>query len=238
MIARIIPILLAFMLAAPVSAQTPAPFEYGPRPPLSVFDPSGFLPPEAVKEISDPLNAIYKNEGIDVVVVILKDLENAPPEHVARRFAREWCTSAIQCVVLHVPGSKDSPWIIPQGKLVDVIEPALIRQTVEEAQHRAARETKEPDKVRAAATEAADMLRFWTNEHKNLSEFLQSRASEIRTEQAANSRLWKVSTLLVVLSLILIATVTPLSNATRNSRHMIRAVFERVSWLAADFRVQ
>ncbi|MEO5713178.1 MAG: TPM domain-containing protein [Luteolibacter sp.] len=202
MIARIIPVLFAFVLGGLALAQSPEPFEYGSRPPLSVFDPGGFLDPAVVKQISDPLTTIQKNEGIDVLVIVLPDLENAPPEHVARRFAKAWCSSPIQCVVLHVPGRKDSPWIVPAGKLVEVLEPDQVRQAVEDGQRRAALENNEPDKVRAAATEAADMLRYWTNNLINRTEMMQTERTKMRAQLESKARLWRLGALLTAASII------------------------------------
>ncbi len=209
MIARIFPFLLAIILACPALAQAPEPFEYGPRPPLSVFDPSAFLNPEVVKEISDPLATILKNEGIDILVIVLADLEGAPPEHVARRFAKAWCGSPIHCVVLHVPGRSDSPWIVPAGKLIELLEPEQVRRAVEDGQRRAALETKEPAKVRAASTEAADMLRYWTNNVINRNEIMQTERTKMRVQLETKARLWRLVALLTAASLIpLVAGIT------------------------------
>ena len=91
MIVKLIPVVLALVFSGPLFAQGTGDFdagprkvfEYGPRPPLSVFDPNGFLDPAQVKAVSDPLAAFYQKEGIDVIVVVVPDLGNAPPEHVA-----------------------------------------------------------------------------------------------------------------------------------------------------------
>lgn len=202
MIARLLPLLIAFVLGGIALAQSQEPFEYGSRPPLSVFDPGGFLDPTVLKDISDPLATIQKNEGIDILVIVLPDLENAPPEHVARRFAKAWCSSPIHCVVLHVPGRRDSPWIVPAGKLVDVLEPDQVRRSVEDGQRRASLETKEPEKVRAAATEAADMLRYWTNNVLNRSEMMQTERTKMRVQLENKARLWRLAALLTVASII------------------------------------
>lgn len=202
MITRFLTIFITFLFTVPAFAQAPVPFEFGPRPPLSVFDPSGFLNPELVKEISDPLTTIYKNEGIDVLVVVLTDLKDAPPEHVAKRFAQAWCTSPIHCVVVHVPGRRDSPWIVPAGKLLDAVEPEKIRQAIEAGQSRAAREPKEPEKVRAAATEAADMLRYWTNSVANRTITIQTERTKMRARMEHEARLWRMGLLLAAASVI------------------------------------
>ena len=202
MIARLLTILFAFLFALPAFSQPAEPFEYGPRPPLSVFDPSGFLNPELVKKISDPLKVIHDKEHIDVLVVILTDLEGAPPEHVARRFAKAWCATPNHSVVLHVPGNKDSPWIVPAGQMIDALRPEEVRQSIEEAQHRAARETAEPDKVRAASVEAADMLRYWTSTALNRSEMMKTETAKFQENARTRARMWRLAAILGAASVI------------------------------------
>ncbi len=210
MIARLLLIILAVFLAGPLCAQGSAEFqpalrpafEYGPRPPQSVFDPSGYLDPGLVKAISDSLEAHFKKEGIDVVVVVLTDLGKAPPEHVARSFAAAWCVSPVHCVVLHVPGRVGSPWIIPDGKLVEHLNPAQVQQAVNDARRRAASEAKDPDKVNAAATEAADLLRFWLANALNRTEMIQFESARMRQELETKSRQWKIATMVAAASAI------------------------------------
>lgn len=193
---------IMLLLMAMIAALSAADFEYGLRPPSSVFDPNGFLEPRTVKEISEPLARIYKNEGIDVIVIVLPDIGDAPPAHVAGRFAAEWCTSPIHAVVLHVPGRKDGPWIVPLGRLIEGIEPAKLSQSVADAVRRAAREPGEPAKVRAAATEAADMLRFWTGTAINRREYIETARTQIRLEQETKARHWRIAMLTAAASFI------------------------------------
>lgn len=202
MVPKILTVLFAFCLAFHASAQVPKNFEYGPRPPLSVFDPTGFLNPQLAKSISDPLTKIYQKEKIDVLVVVLTDLAGAPPEHVAKRFAQAWCTANIHAVVLHVPGRKDSPWIVPAGKLLEILNPKEVLKSLEEAQRRAAKEVTEPDKVKAAATEAADMLRYWTSNLINHSEQVQTERSQWIQKATEKARFRKMGLLLLAASTI------------------------------------
>jgi hypothetical protein len=210
MIRRFIPLILVIVFASPLFAQgagdfesTPRQaFEYGPRPPLSVFDPKGFLAPPQLKAISDPLAAYFQKEGIDVIVVMLADLGNAPPEHVARSFATAWCASPLHCIVLHVPGREDSPWIVPNGRLVGHLNPDQVQQAVANARRRAASEPKDPDKVRAAANEAADMLRYWMANAINRSDMIQTESARIRSELETRSRQWKVGVMVTIASVI------------------------------------
>ncbi len=202
MIARTLALLL--WLFAALTARALDTFEYGPRPPLQVFDPEGFLDAKVIKEISTPL-AMRKREGIDVIVVLLKDLQGAPPDHVAAEFAAAWCDTPLHCVVLHVPGRPDSPWIVPQGKLLSALNPELIRRAVGDAQRRTAAETTDAGKVRAAATEAADMLRYWHATALNTSDLLVSHSEKMRMEAEARHFRLKLILFLAAASLAPIA---------------------------------
>lgn len=188
MISRLTILIAACLAALCMTASAAGDFEYGGRPPGSVFDPENFLDQATLNEISQPLSRILRDEGVDVIVVILKDLEGAPPEHVAGRFANAWCESPIHAVVLHVPGREDSPWIVPNGDLIDSIKPEVVSQKVAEAVRNSAREPKEPEKVRAAANEAADMLRYWLNNAINRSEYLQTERTKIHLELETKAR--------------------------------------------------
>jgi hypothetical protein len=129
-----------------------------------VFDQPGTLPAARLDEIAAELAQIRAKEGLDVIVVILKTLAGAPPAQVAQRFADAWCNPLFHSVVLHVPGDSGGPWIVPGGKLLRLFSPAAVKDTVAQAQRRVACEVAEPDKVRAAATEASDMLRIWAGD--------------------------------------------------------------------------
>jgi len=195
MIKRLAIVLSGLLSALGTAAQKVEDFEYGQRPPLAVFDPKGFLEPQTLKQISDPLAKVFKDEHIDVIVVILDDLGGAPPEHVARRFAAAWCDSPIHAVVLHVPGRDDSPWIVPAGKIVDTLKPEILEEKINEAKRDASREPDEQGKVRTASTEAADMLRYWMYNAVNRSVYLQSAVAEIRAEHEKKAKQWRIAML-------------------------------------------
>ncbi len=203
MISRTLMPLLAFLLAVvcPTAANS-ADFEYGGRPPGSVFDPESVLDPATLAGISGPLERILRDEGVDVVVAILPSLDGAPPEFVAGRLAKAWCESPIHAVVLHVPGNKESPWIAPDGNLIDTIKPEVVAQKVADARRNASREPDEQAKVRAAATEAADMLRYWMRNAINRGEFLQTERTKIRLDLETKARQKRIALLVVAASAI------------------------------------
>ncbi len=195
---------LSLLLAITAFAAEKPPFEYGPRPQLSVFDPYQVLDPSQLKEISDPLIRNLKVEGVDVIVVVLKDTGNAPPEHVAKQFADAWCDSMIHCVVLHVPGRIDSPWIVPAGRVIDEINNDKALLEVTDRQRRARAETDDLHKVESAAEEASDMLRIWMKHDIIRSEKIQSEAARIRREQDDFARTKQIALFAGIASFILI----------------------------------
>lgn len=185
-------LLLAFLLLC-LSRAPAADFQYGPRPPVAVFDPSGMLLPRTLQEISAPLDAIRKSEGIDVIVVILPDIGDAPPAFVAGQFAQAWGSETLRCVVLYVPNRLGSPWIFPSGKLLDAFQPAEIDRAIAQAQHRVLAEPKDLGKLKAAATESTDLLRYWMASAVNHTDTLVTESQRRRTERDASLRTWKIA---------------------------------------------
>lgn len=149
--------LAAFIL--PLSAAEG--FRYGVRPNTHIFDPAEVLTAQQHREISSPLETVLQTEQLDVFLVILPNIGNTPPEHVARSFASAWCKPDINAIVLHVPGHEESPWIIPGGTLIQILINDVIDETTAAATRRARAEPTTFGLVRTATTEASDALRYW-----------------------------------------------------------------------------
>ena len=198
---RLFAIVVCFFAALSAHAGESADFLYGKRPPESIFDPEGYLDAKLTREISEPL-AVYRRDGIEVIVVVLKSLEGAPPEHVAQEFAKAWCKSPIHCVVLHVPGEKESPWIIPAGKLVDHLVPGQVRRAVADSHRRAASEPDEGHKVKAAAREATDMLRYWFANALNRSDLILMESARQREQIEAKKFKMKMAAFMATAAII------------------------------------
>jgi hypothetical protein len=195
-------IMILFIVFSALPARAAGEFEYGPRPALAVFDPAGVLDPAVTKSISDSLVKIYQKEEIDVIVIVLKEIGQAPPEHVARQFAAAWCTSPIHCVVLHVPGREGGPWIIPAGRLIGHINPEAVKTAVANAHRRVTAEPNDTDKVKASATEASDMLRIWMGSAITQTADIQVEAAKMRIEVEAERRRWKIGVMIAAAAFI------------------------------------
>lgn len=195
-------LLFVFQLSSALADQTQAGFKYGERPNNSIFDPSGVLTIKEQAQIAEPLASVLANEGIDVVVVILPEIGDAPPVHVAKGFARKWTITDVNAVVLHVPGMPETPWIFPGTAMTTLVDSETLADFIASAKKRAAAEPTDYDKVRAASIEASDALRHWMG-----GSAIQSEAN-IKNNQAANMaferRKWivKIAAALAAASLI------------------------------------
>ncbi len=158
--------LMAVIFTATLAAQSVEKhldFEWGPRPKNAVFDPDGQIGTKLAKDISDGLAEVLKNESIDIMVIILKDLGNAPPEFVANRFEKEWSKSPFNCVVLYVPGASNNPLLFPSKKVSEYHDPDEIIDVISDTEKKIAEKNGTDEKVKTAAVEAVDMLRYWIN---------------------------------------------------------------------------
>jgi hypothetical protein len=178
---------------------------YGERPKNSIFDPAGTLTLSQQAKLAEPLANVLESEGIDVLVVILPDIGDAPPEHVAEGFAKKWAISQVNAVVLHVPGKAGSPWIFPGKVMGDALKAETLKEAIVAAEKRASAEPTDFGIVRAASTEASDALRFWMGGLKIRSEELITRSMEARLRQENRRRLLKLAAILGAACLIPIA---------------------------------
>ncbi len=182
----------AVLAAVASAAQPPGVVEPGPRPPLPVFDPADVLTPAQESEIGAPLVTLREKELIDVVVVVVPDLGEAPVEHVARQFAETWCLDGANGVVIHQPGRPDSPRIVPGGRVVRELRPGIVEQPIAAAERRASLEPDDFDKVRAATVETADLLRVWVGTAIQISETTITRRTRMRLEHEQALQRWKI----------------------------------------------
>ena len=213
--------LLLFVLPYLVAGaeQTQTGFKFGERPENSVFDPEGILTHAQQAELAGPLGRVRADEELDVMVVVLPDIGDAPPEHVAEGFAEKWATTHVNAVVLHVPGRAGSPWIFPGRVMGALLKPQTLRETIAAAEKRAAAEPTDFGKVRAASTEASDALRYWMGGAVIRSEDLINRRLAAQMALENRQRLHKLAAVLGAASLIpLVLGVVFIALRIRNSR--------------------
>lgn len=202
----------------------------GPRPAVHVYDPTDVLTEEVERQIGEPLVRIREKELIDIVVLVLPDFGEAPPEHVARTFANAWCDPAANCIVLHVPEREGSPWIFPGGRVAQEVPQSVSGPTIEAARSRAARETGTEETVRAAATEAADLLRMWVGSNAHVEEIVaahQQRAQKAYKEAELRKRIRVIAAVGIGLPVFLVLVSLLISGRRRRLRKFPRLHWQR-----------
>ena len=229
-------ILTLFLSIVATGEQEQNDFNYGERPKNSIHDPGGVLTPQEREQISKPLLEILKNEKVDVLVVILREIGDAPPEHVAKGFADVWAKSEVNSVVLHVPGMEGSPWIFPGGHMTNVNRPDELRNAITSAQMRSAAEATDFGKVRAASTEASDILRYWKGGAMLWNERVLSHRKVLQS--AFNQKRRRIKLMIVIGAaafIPLVVGLTVLSIRIRNSMPRYFPKIKVMSRLGAPF---
>lgn len=178
----------AAMLAFCPCAVRAASFEPGPRPSGAVFDPDGILNAAERKEISASLEKIHKEDGVEVIAVVLAELESVQPEETARRIAAAWCDAPLHAVALHIRVREGSPWIATGGDLIRSLDADEVRDELAVARRDASREPDDVSKVRTAANATADMLRYWKGREDTRRAVIENERALIRLELETRSR--------------------------------------------------
>lgn len=186
--------LLLFVLLVVANVNTQAAnFKYSHRPPDSIFDPTDVLTLQERKAISAPLDEIRKKERIDIIIVILPEIGDTPPSLLAAEFPEQWCQLKMNAVVLYVPGNPDSPWIFPARIISNAVKPNALKETFSAAQKRASAEPTENGKIRVAAIEAADALRYWDGSAVLVTENIVQSRLRAQFAYERRQRLYKLS---------------------------------------------
>ncbi len=199
---------LAFLLlfcASPLSSQTEQTqtgSRFGQRPKNSIFDPNGILTIKQTAQIAEPLAKVLKEESIDVMVVILPTIRDTPPQHVAMKFAEKWALTRVNAVILHVPDKVGSPWIFPGHFMREMLPPDKLSKSIAAAEKRAAIELTDYGKVRTAATETSDLLRYEIGGAFIKTEGIMSAANKRQFDSYNRQRILKIVAILSLAAFI------------------------------------
>lgn len=181
-------VILAALLAICPCAIRAGVFETIPRPSGAVFDPSGILDAAERKEISAPLERIFKDEGVEVIAVALEDPDGLDSEEAAGQMAAAWCDAPLHAVVLHIRGRDGGPWIVAGGELLRSLDPGEVRDELALAHRDASREPDDAAKLRTAATATADLLRYWQGREAARLALMDHMRAAIRLELETRAR--------------------------------------------------
>jgi len=183
-------------------------FEPGPRPEGAIHDPSEILGSADRKEISLPLEKILRDEGVDVIAVVLENKDGVVPEALAGGMAAAWCEAGLHAVALHIPGREGTPWIVVGGDLIDSINHDELRDELAAIRRDAMREPDDVSIIRTASHSTTDMLRFWNGRELTRGKAVEKARAEIRLELDIIARRQRTQMVLVSVAAILLIAAT------------------------------
>ena len=157
------------------------------RPPSHVFDPAKWLSPDEEDSIQDELARELRDHEIDIYIVTRAKQPVQGAKTYARTQGETWSRAPVWCVIFYVPGDPSGFHVQAAGLGLD---PARVNRAVAEASKRARREMTEKDRVMAAWSECAEVLRFMHGARDLSVDALVDRQNELRGEWISKEK-WK-----------------------------------------------
>ena len=157
------------------------------RPPSHVFDPAKWLSPDEEDSIQDELARELRDHEIDIYIVTRAKQPVQGAKTYARTLGETWSRAPVWCVIFYVPGDPSGFHVQAAGLGLD---PARVNRAVAEASKRARREMTEKDRVMAAWSECAEVLRFMHGARDLSVDALVDRQNELRGEWISKEK-WK-----------------------------------------------
>jgi len=157
------------------------------RPPSHVFDPAKWLSPDEEDSIQDELARELRDHEIDIYIVTRAKQPVQGAKTDARTLGETWSRAPVWCVIFYVPGDPSGFHVQAAGLGLD---PARVNRAVAEASKRARREMTEKDRVMAAWSECAEVLRFMHGARDLSVDALVDRQNELRGEWISKEK-WK-----------------------------------------------
>lgn len=130
------------------------------RPADGIHDPAGMLSPAERQRLGGELAEWRKSAGIDVMVVLTKEMPVDNPQAYAEGLAMRWGDAGGRVLILHTPIDPRSPWISISGRVSGELPRPVLDEIAKTAGKRARAAGSPAAAVRAAATAVADELRF------------------------------------------------------------------------------
>ena len=170
------------------------------RPPSHVFDPAKWLSPVEEDQIQSELARQLKDHEIDSYIVTRAKQPVQGAKTYARTLGETWSRAPVWCVIFYVPGDPAGFHVQAAGLGLD---PARVNRAVAEASKRARREMTEKDRVMAAWSECAEVLRFMHGARDLSVEALVDKQNERREEWISNEK-WKRIIMVGLIGLVII----------------------------------
>ena len=192
------------------------------RPPSHVFDPAKWLSPAEEDSIENELARELKDHDIDIYIVTRAKQPVQGAKTYARTLGETWSRAPVWCVIFYVPGDPSGFHVQAAGLGLD---PARVNRAVAEASRRARREMTEKDRVMAAWSECAEVLRFMHNARDLSVDSLVEKQNELRGEWLSKEK-WKRIIIVGVMGLTVILVVVAYYVFTSRQKKKCPSVYE------------
>ncbi len=171
------------------------------RPPSHIFDPAKWLSPDEEDRIQNELARELRDHEIDIYIVTRAKQPIQGAKTYARTLGETWSRAPVWCVIFYVPGDPSGFHVQAAGLGLD---PVRVNRAVAEATKRARREMNEKDRVMAAWSECAEVLRFMHNARDLSVDAVVEKQNERRGEWISKEK-WKRIIIVGLSGLIIIA---------------------------------
>lgn len=199
------------------------------KPSSHVSDESEWLSPEERLVWEKQLDAWFKNDGVDIYLVILKDMHNTPAEHVVQQIATQWGARDLHGVVLYVPGG-DGPHLWWDGKIVETlkIEPRMRKDMIARMEKRCRSQVTELDRVYAAIHELSDSMRVINAQYKQMN-VLRDKWNSTLYQHWSKNRVTSRTKIIIAVSVAIFGLSFLAWLVRRSTRHSKKILFPRTS---------
>lgn len=160
-----------------------------PRPSTHIFDSAKWLNANEEDRLEIELARQYDDYQIDIYIVTQPRHPVQGASTYARTLGEAWTRAPVWCVIFYVPGDPSGFHAQAGGVGLD---PARVNRAIAEASKRAKREMTEKDRIMAAWSECAEVLRFMYNARDRNREAYIDQRKEAKNEAISRQKRKKI----------------------------------------------
>lgn len=160
-----------------------------PRPATHIYDAAKWLSAEEEDRLESQLALQYRENKIDMYLVTQPKHPVQGASTYARTLGEAWSRAPVWCVIFYVPGDPSGFHVQAAGVGLD---PARVNRAIAEASKRARREITEKDRIMAAWSECAEVLRFMDNARDRSRDAFLDKREEVVNEVLAKEKRKKI----------------------------------------------
>ena len=204
-------------------------FRMPTKPNSNVSDESQWLSAEERLAWEKQLEVWQSNDGVDIYLVILRDLHNTPAEHVTRQIATQWGARDLHGVVLYVPGGS-GPFLWWDGEILETVkmDPRARREMIARMEKRSKSQATERDRVSAAIHELSDSMRVINAQYKQM-KFMRDKWNDTAYDHWSASRVNRRTKIIIVVAVAVFSISFLAWLVRRTTRNSKKFYFPRTS---------